>query len=72
MYCLLRKMKSKMMVAETFVLFFPVTPELSDGSYTIAVIGDRHAELILIIHFLTVLFLFLEVLMQFPYSLLFI
>ena len=49
MYCLLSKIKSKMMVAEAFVLFFPVTPELSDGSYTIAVIGCRHAKIILII-----------------------
>ena len=32
MYCLLRKMKRKMMVAEAFVLFFPVTSELNGGS----------------------------------------
>ena len=29
---LLRKMKSKMMVAEAFVLFFPVALELNGGS----------------------------------------
>ena len=43
MFGLLRKIKRKMMVAEAFVLFFPVTSELDGGSYTIAVIVDRHA-----------------------------
>ena len=28
---------------EAFVLFFPVTLDISGGSYTIAVLGDRHA-----------------------------
>ena len=32
MYCLLSNTKRKMMVAEAFVLFFPVTPELNGGS----------------------------------------
>ena len=72
MYCLLSNMKRKMMVAEAFVLFFPVTPELNSGGYTIAVLGDRHAEQILMIFVLAVLILFLEVLIQFPYSLLFV
>ena len=44
MYCLMSKMKRKMMIAEAFVLFFPVSPELNGGSQTIAVFGDRHAE----------------------------
>ena len=71
-YCLLSNMKRKMMVAEAFVLFFPVTPELNGGSYAIAVLVDRHSERILVIFFLAVLILFLEVLIQFPYSLLFL
>ena len=41
---LLSNMKRKMMVVEAFVLFSPVTPELNDGSYTIAVLGDIHAK----------------------------
>ena len=32
MFGLLRKMKRKMMVAESFVLFFPVTLEINGGS----------------------------------------
>ena len=44
MFGLLRKMKRKMIVDEAFVLFFIVTLELNGGSYTITVIGDRHAE----------------------------
>ena len=43
------------MVAEAFVLFFPVTPELNGGSYTISVLGDIHAERILMISVLVVL-----------------
>ena len=53
---LLRKTKRKIMVAEAFVLFSPVTPELNGGRYTIAVIRDRHAERILMINCLTVWF----------------
>ena len=44
MFGLLRKMKRKMMVVEAFVLFFSVTTELNGGIYTIAVLGDIHAE----------------------------
>ena len=33
-----------MIVAEAFVLFFPDTPELNGGIYTIAVLGDIHAD----------------------------
>ena len=69
---LLRKMKKKRMAADAFVLFFPVGPEFNGGSYTVDVLGDRHAELILMRSCLNVEYLFLEVLMQFPYSLLFI
>ena len=47
MFGFLRKTKRKMMVVEEFVLFFPVAPELNGGSYTIAVIGDRRLEQIL-------------------------
>ena len=54
MFGFLRKMKSKIMVVETFVLFFTVTLELNGVSYTIAVLGDRNAELILMRSFLTV------------------
>ena len=54
MFGLLRKIKREMMVVEVFVLFFPVTPELNSGSYTISVIVDRHAELILVRSCLTV------------------
>ena len=57
------------MVAEVFVLFFPVSLEINGGSYTIAVLGNRHTELILMRICLTVICLFLEVFMQFPYSL---
>ena len=32
MFSFLRKMKRKMMVAEAFVLFFPVTLEINGGS----------------------------------------
>ena len=32
MFGLLRKMKKKMMVAEAFFLFFPVTLEINGGS----------------------------------------
>ena len=60
------------MVVEVFVLFFPVILELNSGSKTIDVLGDRHSELILMRSCLTVICLFLEVFMQFPYSLLFI
>ena len=59
------------MVVEAFALFFPVTLELNGGIYTIAVLGDRHEERILMRSFLTVICLFLEFFMQFPYSLLF-
>ena len=69
MFSLLRKMKSKIMVAEAFVLFFIVTLELNVGRYTITVLGDRHAELILVGSCLTVICLFIEVFMKFPYSL---
>ena len=69
MFGLLRKTKRKMMVVEAFVLFFPVTLELNGGRYNIAVLGDRHAERILMISCLTVICLFLEVLIQFPCSL---
>ena len=31
-FCLLTKMKSKMMGSDAFVLFFPVAPELNGGS----------------------------------------
>ena len=72
MFGLLRNMKRKMMVSEAFVLFPPVKPELNGGSYTIAVLRDRHTERIMMRNCLAVLFLFLEVLMQFPYYLLFI
>ena len=72
MFGVLSNMKRKMMIAEAFVLFSPVTTELNDGSYTVAVLGDIHAKQILMRNYLTVIFLFLEVLMQFPYSLLFI
>ena len=60
------------MVADVFVLFFLVTPEPNGGIYTIAMLRDRHAERILMRKFFTVWFLFLEVLMQFPSSLLFV
>ena len=72
MFGLLRKMKRKVMVVEAFVLFSPVTPELNGGSYTLAVLGDIHAKQILMRNYLMVICLFLEVLIQFPYSLLFI
>ena len=68
----LRKTKKKIVVAEAFVLFFPVTLELNGGSYTIAVLRDKHAERILMGSFLAVICLFIEVLMQFPYSRMFI
>ena len=32
MFGLLRKTRQKMIVADEFVLFFPVTPELNGGS----------------------------------------
>ena len=54
MFGLLRKMKRKMMVAEAFSLFFPVTTEINGGIHTIDVLRDRHAEQILMIYFLTV------------------
>ena len=44
MFIFLQKMKRKMMVAEAFVLFFPVTLEVNGGIYTIDVLRDRHAE----------------------------
>ena len=47
MFGLLKKMKSEITVAEAFVLFLPVTPELNGKIQTIAVLGDRHAERIL-------------------------
>ena len=52
MFALLRNTKSKIMIAEAFVLFFPVSPELNGGIYTIAMIGDRHVERIMIRSFL--------------------
>ena len=54
MFGLTSKIKREMMVAELFVLFFPVTLELNGGSYTIAVIVDIHAERILVRSCLTV------------------
>ena len=60
------------MVVEAFVLFLPVTLEVNGGSYTIAVLGDRHAERIMMRSCLAVICLFLEVFMNFPYYLLFI
>ena len=63
---LLRKMKSKMMVVEAFVLFLLVALELNGGIYTIAVIGDRHVERILIILFLMFICLFIEFFTEFP------
>ena len=60
------------MVVEEFVLFSLVTLELNGASYTIAVLGDIHAKRILMRICFTVIFLFLEIFMQFPYSLLFI
>ena len=36
MFSFLLEMKTKMMVSEAFVLFFPVTLEINGGSYTIA------------------------------------
>ena len=60
------------MVAEAFVFFSPVTPEINGGRYTIAVLVDIHAKQILMRKYLIVWCLFLEVLMQIPYSLLFI
>ena len=36
--------EKEMMVAEAFFFFFLVTLELNGGSYTITVLGDRHAE----------------------------
>ena len=48
------------MVAEAFVLFFPVTPGLNGGIYTITVLRDRHVERILMGNFLTVWFFFLD------------
>ena len=42
------------MVAEAFVLFFTVAPELNGGSYTISVLGDRQAEKIMMRMFLMV------------------
>ena len=48
MFGLTSKIKREMMVAELFVLFFPVTFELNGGSYTIDMTVDRHAERILV------------------------
>ena len=72
MFGLLRNMKRKTMVVEAFVLFFPVTLELNGGSQIIAVIRDRHAERILMISCLTVIYFFIEVFMEFPNFLMFI
>ena len=60
------------MVVEVFVLFFSVTLEINGGIYTISMIGDIHAERILMRSCLTVICLFIEVFTQFPYCLLFI
>ena len=53
---MLMKMKRKMMVAEEFVLFLPVSTELNGGSYTIAVLRDIHVERILTRTCFTVIF----------------
>ena len=44
MFSFLWKMKSKMMVADAFVFFPPITLEINGGSYTISVPRDRYAE----------------------------
>ena len=53
-------------------LDFFVTIESNGGSYNIDVLGDRHAEQILMRICLKVLCLFVKVLIQLPYSILFI
>ena len=72
MFGFLNKMKREMTVVEAFVLFFSVAIELNGGRYTIAVLGDIHAEIVLMRSCLIVVYLFPEVLMKLPYSLLLI
>ena len=58
------------MVADAFVLFTPVITKLNGITQTIDVLGDIQAEEILMIDVFTEWFLFLDVLMQLPSSLL--
>ena len=61
-----------MMVAEVFVLCFPVTTELNGRIQTIDMLRDRYIERILMKMFLKVCFFLIEDFMQFPYCLMFI
>ena len=72
MFIFLGKMNRKMMVAAAFFLFSPFTPEINGVRRTIVVIVDRHSEQMLMRNVLTVRFLFPELSMQIPHSLLFI
>ena len=65
-------MKIKLMVGVSFVLFVTTVISYNGRSYTIAVIREINAEIIFMRGFLTVIFLFIEVIMKLHYPLLLI
>ena len=72
MFALLKNIKSKLMTGVAFVLFFSTSVSRDGRSYTISVIIESHAERIFMRKFLIVILLFIEVVVNFPYPLLFI
>ena len=69
-FSLLRNMKSKLMVGVVFVLFVITTISHYGVSYTFALSRKSYSENILMISSLRIIFLFIEVMVKFPYSLL--
>ena len=60
------------MVGVEFILLVNTVTAHNDGSYTIAVLRESHAEIILMRSCLKIIFLFIEVMGKLPYSLLLI
>ena len=69
MLALMRNMKSKLMVRVAFILFLTAISH-NGGRQIIAVLRESHAERISMRSCLTVIFLFIEVMVKLPYSLL--
>ena len=72
MFALLRNNKIKLMAGVALVLFFPTAIAHNVGIYIIAVLRENHTEIIFMRTCLTVRSFFIEVMVKFPYPLLFI
>ena len=72
MFALTRNIKTKLMVVLNILLFVHITIAHDGGIYTIAMIIESRAEIFFMISCLTVRILFIEVMVEFPYSLLLI